>query len=63
MIFQVIALGMCFAIFFTLGMYGFHIWDEALAISVLFLAFLFQYAAIRYIRRDDRLVRSMDRIR
>lgn len=63
MLFQVIALGMCFAMFFTLGTYGFNLWDEALGVAILFLALLSHYAAIRYIRRDDKLVRSMDRIR
>lgn len=63
MVFQMITLGMCFAIFFTLGAYGFHIWDEILAITVLILALLCQYAAIYYIRKDENLVRSMDRLR
>lgn len=63
MVFQVIALGMCFAIFFTLGTYGYHLWDEAVGVALLFLALVLLYLAIRYIRKDDNLVRSMDRIR
>ncbi|MEX0780012.1 MAG: DUF4293 family protein [Balneolales bacterium] len=63
MIFQVIALGMCFAIFFSIGIYGFNIMEEAIGVAVLFLALVCQYMAIHYIRRDKNLVRSMDRIR
>lgn len=63
MIFQVIALAMCFAVFLTLGSYGMHLWDEAIGVALLFLSLVFQYLSIRYIRSDDRLVRSMDRIR
>lgn len=63
MMFQVIAIGICFAIFFTLGTYGFNVWDEILGVSILFLALLCQYAAIHFIRKDENLVRSVDRLR
>lgn len=63
MIFQIIALGFSVGILFSLGGIGTYLWDEALGTGLVFLGLIFQILALRYIRKDEDLVRSMDRIR
>jgi hypothetical protein len=62
-LFQVIALGFGVGVLLSLGGFGAYLWDEALGSGLIFLSLLFQILAMRYIRKDDELVRSMDRIR
>lgn len=61
--FQVIAFGFCTGILFSLGGIGTYLWDEALGTGLVFLGLIFQILALRNIRKDEELVRSMDRIR
>ncbi|MFP8489522.1 DUF4293 domain-containing protein [Gracilimonas sp. Q87] len=60
---QVIALGFGVGVLLSLGGFGTYMWDEALGSGLIFLGLLFQILAIRNIRKDEELVRSMNRIR
>ncbi len=62
-LFQIIGLGFCVGVIFSLGGIGTYLWDEALGTGLVFLGFLGQLLALRYIKKDEELVRSMDRIR
>jgi hypothetical protein len=60
---QVIALGFGVGVLLSLGGIGTYMWDEAIGSGLIFLGLIFQILAMRYIRKDEELVRSMDRIR
>lgn len=60
---QVVALGFGVGVLLSLGGFGTYMWDEGLGSSLIFLSLIFQILAMRYIRKDEELVRSMDRIR
>ncbi len=62
-LFQVIGLGFCVGVLFSMGGIGRYLWDEALGTALVVLGLAFQVLALRYIRKDEELVRSMDRIR
>lgn len=62
-LFQVIGLGFCFGVLLSLGGIGRYLWDEALGTMLVILGFLLQLLAIRYIHKDEKLIRSIDRIR
>lgn len=63
MLFQIIALGCGLAVIFTLGGIGSFLWDELISLGMILVGLVLQYGAIHYIKRDENLVRSMDRIR
>ncbi len=63
MIFQIIAIGATIGIFFTVGRIGMNLMEEALSVGLLILGLVLQYLALHYIDKDEKLVRSMDRIR
>ncbi|MDG5767476.1 DUF4293 family protein [Balneolales bacterium ANBcel1] len=63
MLFQVIAIGMAVGVFFTVGRIGMNLMAEALSVGLLVLGVALQYVALHYIDRDEKLVKSMDRIR
>lgn len=60
---QVIALGFCAGVMLSMGGIGTYLWDEALGTGLVLLGLIFQILALRNIRKDEELVRSMDRIR
>ncbi|MCP9291603.1 DUF4293 family protein [Gracilimonas sediminicola] len=60
---QVIGLGFCVGVLFSLGGIGTYLWDEALGTGLVIAGLLFQILALRFIKKDEELVRSMDRIR
>lgn len=60
---QVVALGFCVGVFFSLGGIGTYLWDEALGTALVVGGLVFQILAMRFIQKDEKLVRSMDRIR
>ncbi|MDX1636676.1 MAG: DUF4293 family protein [Balneolaceae bacterium] len=60
---QVTGLGWGVGILFSLGGIGTFLWDELIGVGLLLLALLAQILALRNIRKDEELVRSMDRIR
>ena len=63
MLFQLIALGMNIGIFFTVGRLGMNLLTEAYSVGLIILGLIFQYMALHFIDKDEKLVRSMDRIR
>lgn len=60
---QILAIAFCIGILFSLGGIGSYLWDEALGTGLAVLSLAFQMLAIRWINKDEELVRSMDRIR
>ena len=62
-LFQVMLLGGSFGILFSLGGIGTYLWDEAIGIVLVIAAFIAQFLAIRGIRKDEELVKSIDRLR
>lgn len=62
-LFQVIGFGFCVGVLLSLGGIGTYLWDEALGAGLVFAGLIFQILAMRFIRKDEELVRSMDRIR
>lgn len=60
---QLIALGFCIGIFFSLGGIGTYLWDEALGTGLVVLGLVAQFLALRFINKDEKLVKSIDRIR
>ena len=63
MIIQIISLGFCIGILFSLGGIGLYLWDEALGSGLVFLGFILQMLGLNFINKDEKLIRSMDRIR
>ena len=63
MLVQVIAMGFCFGVLLSLGGIGTYLWDEALGTGLVILGFIFQLLGLRFIHKDEKLVRSIDRIR
>ena len=63
MMIQIISLGFCIGILFSLGGIGLYLWDEALGSGLVFLGFILQMLGLNFINKDEKLVRSMDRIR
>jgi hypothetical protein len=60
---QIIAFGFSIGVIFSLGGIGTYLWDEALGTGLVFLGFVSQFLALLRIRKDEELVKSMDRIR
>lgn len=60
---QVVSLGFAAGVLFSLGGIGTYLWDEALGTGLVILGLAGQILALRFIKKDDELVRSMDRIR
>ncbi len=60
---QIIALGFAVGVFFSLGGIGTYLWDEAIGSALIVLGFIFFLLALRFISKDEKLVKSMDRIR
>lgn len=63
MAFQVIGIGFGLGVLFSLGGIGTYLWDEAIGCGLIILALVFQILALRGIKNDEKLVRSIDRIR
>lgn len=63
MIPQLISLAYAVAVLFSLGGIGTYLWDEAVGTGLIALGLLFLGLAIRFIKKDLELVRSIDRIR
>ncbi len=63
MIPQIIALGFSTGVLFSLGGIGTYLWDEALGTGIIGLSLIFLGLAIRFIKKDLDLVKSIDRIR
>lgn len=63
MLFQVIAIGSGAGILMTIGGIGKDSISEITGISLLVFAWIFQFLAIRGIKSDEKLIKSIDRIR
>lgn len=63
MLLQVISLGFASGVLLSLGGIGTYLWDEALGTLLILISMLLMLMAIKAIRKDEELVRSMDRIR
>jgi len=63
MLLQVIGMGFCFGVLLSLGGIGTYLWDEALGTGLVVLGFILQLLGLRFIHKDEKLVRSIDRIR
>ena len=63
MIFQLIAIGVGVAVFFTLGNIGTALMGEALGVALLVIALVLQFLARKGVIADEKLVKSIDRIR
>jgi hypothetical protein len=60
---QIVAAGFSAGILFSLGGFGTFLWQEVLSMGLIVLALLIYWLAGRAIKKDDELVKSMDRIR
>ena len=63
MLFQLAGIGFAVGVLFSLGGIGMYVWDEALGSGLALVGLFFQGLAIRFIKKDLELVRSIDRIR
>lgn len=60
---QIIAFGFAVGTLFSLGGFGTFLWQEALSCGVVFLSLISFWQAGRFIKKDEELVQSMNRIR
>lgn len=60
---QIAALAIAVGVLFTLGGFGSFLWREVASIGLLGIALILLWSSIRFIRKDEELVKSMDRIR
>lgn len=63
MLFQLAGIGFAVGVLFSLGGIGTYLWDEALGSALALIGLFFQGLAIRFIKKDLELVRSIDRLR
>ena len=60
---QIIAFGFATGVLFSLGGFGTFLWREGLGLGLIALVLLFLWIAGVGIKKDEELVKSMDRIR
>lgn len=60
---QIVALGFGTGILFSLGGFGTFLWQEAIGVAMITVSLAMYWLAGRGIKKDERLVKSMDRIR
>lgn len=60
---QIVAFGFATGILFTLGGFGTFLWREGIGLFLIALVLLLLWMAGRGIKKDEELVKSMDRIR
>lgn len=60
---QIVALGFATGVLFSLGGFGTFLWRESLGLGLIALALFFLWLAGAGIKKDEELVKSMDRIR
>lgn len=60
---QIVALGFTTGILFSLGGFGTFLWREVLSSGLVVLVLILFWLAGRAIKKDEELVKSMDRIR
>lgn len=60
---QIVAVGMGIGILFSLGGIGLFLWKESVSVMLLLISLVCYWQAGRFIKKDEKLVQSMDRIR
>lgn len=60
---QIVALGFGTGILFSLGGFGIFLWQESVGVALLILSLVMFWLAGKNIKKDEELVKSMDRIR
>lgn len=60
---QIIALGFGTGVLFSLGGFGIFLWQESVGVALLLISLSMLWLAGRNIKKDEELVKSMDRIR
>ena len=60
---QIVAVGSAAGVIFSLGGLGSYLWQEAFGVLLILVSLFFLWMAGRGIKKDDELVKSMDRIR
>lgn len=60
---QIIALGFSAGVLFSLGGFGVFLWQETIGVVLITLTLAMFWFAGRDIKKDEELVKSMDRIR
>lgn len=63
LLFQILGIGSSIGVLFSMGGFHINLIDEALSALLLLVAFLMMILALIFIRKDEQLVRSMDRLR
>lgn len=61
--FQIVGVGFGVSILFSLGGFGTYLWKESFGVLIILLSLCLYWMAGRGIKKDDELVKSMDRIR
>jgi len=61
--FQIAGFAIAIAILFTMGGFGRFLWREVLGVVLIIFALISLWQAGRFIKKDQELVESMDRIR
>lgn len=60
---QIIGLGAAFGVLFSLGGLRAQLFNDVLGVGLIILALLMFWLAGKWIKKDEELVKSMDRIR
>jgi len=60
---QIVALGFALGVLFSLGGFGKFLWKEVVSSGIIILSLASLWQAGRLIKKDEELVKSMDRIR
>lgn len=60
---QIVALGFAAGVLFSLGGFGVFLWQETIGVALIALSLVMFWLAGRGIKKDEELVKSMDRIR
>lgn len=60
---QIVALGFGTGVLFSLGGFGMFLWEESIGIALLVISLAMFWLSGRNIKKDEELVKSMDRIR
>ncbi|MDZ7717976.1 MAG: DUF4293 family protein [Balneolaceae bacterium] len=60
---QIVALGFGTGVLFSLGGFGTFLWQESIGVALITLSLAMFWLAGRGIKKDEELVKSMDRIR
>lgn len=60
---QIVGVGFSAGILFSLGGFGSFLWEEVLSSGLIVLGLIMYWLAGSFIKKDEELVKSMDRIR